>query len=385
VASIHKRRGRYEVHWRDPGGSKHSRAFTRMDDARRYRREVERDLDRGTYIDRAAAKITLGEYGQGWLAGLSTDAATREAAGWRWGKHIEPGLGAHPLGQLAQRPSTIQAWVAGLLRDGLAPGYVREIVKSLSACLSAAVADHLIAANPVAQVSLPRAPQRRVVPWTTEMVAAVRSALPAHYQATVDVGAGLGLRQGEAFGLAAGDVNFLGRVVHVRRQVRLIGNRPVFAPPKGGKERDVPLPETVALWLSAHLAAHLGAHPARAVTLPWRETGGRPEQADLIFTSRRAGAVNRNSYNHAWRDALGAAGVGRGRENGYHALRHHFASLALTSGVDVRALSEYLGHHSPAFTLSVYCHLMPSAPGKLRSAIDAAMTRDDVSREQPAR
>jgi hypothetical protein len=40
--------------------------------------------------------------------------------------------------------------------------------------------------------------------------------------------------------------------------------------------------------------------------------------------------------------------------------------------VDIRALSEYLGHASPGFTLSVYTHMMPSAPDRMRSAIDAA-------------
>src|SRR5205814_1925053 len=82
-----------------------------------------------------------------------------------------------------------------------------------------------------------------------------------------DLGAGLGLRQGEILGLAVEDVDFLRKVVHVRRQVRIVRARLVFALPKGGKERDIPLPGTVALALAAHLADH----PAAPVTLPWEE------------------------------------------------------------------------------------------------------------------
>ncbi len=37
-----------------------------------------------------------------------------------------------------------------------------------------------------------------------------------------------------------------------------------------------------------------------------------------------------------------------------HALRHYYASALLAGGVDIRALSEYLGHHDPAFTLRIY-------------------------------
>ena len=54
------------------------------------------------------------------------------------------------------------------------------------------------------------------------------------------VAAGLGLRQGECFGLAVDDVDFLRGVVHVRRQVRIVGSRLAFAPPKTGKTRGHP-------------------------------------------------------------------------------------------------------------------------------------------------
>ncbi|MGW5669464.1 hypothetical protein [Micromonospora sp. NPDC003776] len=103
--------------------------------------------------------------------------------------------------------------------------------------------------------------------------------------------------------------------VHVRRQVKQIHGRLVFAPPKRGKERDVPLSEAVAL----RLAAHLKAWPARSVTLPWLVRDGKPVAATLIFTSRESKAVNRNYYNaHLWKPALVSAGVipSRSRESG---------------------------------------------------------------------
>jgi integrase len=383
MASTEKRGDRWLVRWRDDAGKSRAKTFMLKRDADRFRAETEHSLARGTYTDPRAGRLTLAEYGAGWLAASTADASTQEAVAGRWRVHIEPTLGGAALGQLAQRPSTIQSWAAGLLRDGLAPSYARAITKTLSACLNAAVADHLIPANPVRDVSLPRAPQRRVVPWTAGQVTAVREALPGHYRATVDIGAGLGLRQGECFAVAIEDIKFMrpardgGPVVHVRRQVRLIGGKPVFAPPKGGRERDVPLPGSVALRLSAHIKRY----PAVPVTLPWREPGNKPVTARLIFTSQRGGPVNKNSFNHAWRDALDTAGISRGRENGYHASRHHFASLLLHDGVDIRALSEYLGHHSPGFTLATYTHLMPSAPDRMRAAVDAALDGEQESKE----
>jgi integrase len=75
-----------------------------------------------------------------------------------------------------------------------------------------------------------------------------------------------------------------------------------------------------------------------------------------------------------WHPALKGASVVPGRENGFHQLRHHFASVALRDMVDIRQLAEYLGHSDPAFTLRVYCHLMPGSPDRMRQAIDRAFS-----------
>ena len=86
----------------------------------------------------------------------------------------------------------------------------------LHAVLKAAVRDRLVASNPADDIDRPRVTERHVEPWTAEQVAAMRAALPERYAAMVDVGAGVGLRQGAVLGLAVTDVDFLRRVVHVR-------------------------------------------------------------------------------------------------------------------------------------------------------------------------
>jgi integrase len=44
---------------------------------------------------------------------------------------------------------------------------------------------------------------------------------------------------------------------------------------------------------------------------------------------------------------------------GFHTFRHTFASIHLSQGTNVLQLSRALGHHSPAFTLTRYTHLLP--------------------------
>jgi integrase len=365
---------RWRVRYVDPDGAERSRSFDRKADAERFMNSTAADVARGTWQDPSLGKMTLRRYGeQTYLPAQVTEATTMHSTESRFRTRILPALGDKTLGQLAAEPSVIKAWAAGL-RAELSDGYVRTLFANLSGALSAAMTDGLIPRNPCSLVKPPRASAGRVVPWPAAQVDDVREALPARYAALVDLGAGLGLRQGEAFGLAAEDIDWLRRVVHVRRQVRIIGSTMTFAPPKGGKERDIPLADSVALRLSAHIAAC----PPAPVTLPWKVPDGKPVTVALVLSTPQGAALHRSNFNMgAWQPALRAAGVPAGRANGMHALRHYFASACLANGVDIRALSEYLGHHDAGFTLRTYVHLMPDADERARGAIDAAYARAD--------
>ncbi len=190
---------------------------------------------------------------------------------------------------------------------------------------------------------------------------------PAHpdrYQALVAVAAGCGLRQGECFGVRVHDIDFLRGEFHVRQQIRLVNGAPAAALPKYGRTRTVPLPE----WVANSLAAHIAELPPLV-----GEPASEPSLAGLVFYGREHKPMNRNYFNsYIWRPALQSAGVPRGRENGMHALRHSCASTWLEHGVSIKAVSEYLGHADPGFTLRVYTHVMPSSGEKARNAMDAA-------------
>lgn len=62
-----------------------------------------------------------------------------------------------------------------------------------------------------------------------------------------------------------------------------------------------------------------------------------------------------------------------------HALRHFFASTALHEGETIRAVSEYLGHADPGFTLRTYTHLMEGSSERTKRAIDTAFLGEDES------
>jgi len=74
---------------------------------------------------------------------------------------------------------------------------------------------------------------------------------------------------------------------------------------------------------------------------------------------------------------VGASGVPDLRGNGCHALRHFFARTALHEGETIKAVSEYLGHADPGFTLRTYTHLMEGSSERTRRAIDSAFQDRD--------
>ena len=377
MASIQRRKdGKWRARYRDPDGREHARHFDRKGDAQRWLDETTTDLLTGRYVDPRAGRTPLGVFADRWLEAQTFDALTCETIESRIRVHVKPHLGGTELRHL--RPSTIQAWVRGRQTE-VAPSYCRLLLANLSTILAAAVDDGLLASNPCASSSVkaPKVTRGRVVPWTVERVQAVVADHPAEHRAAPIVGAGCGLRQGEVFGLAVDAVDFLRRTVHVRQQVRLVGGQLVFAPPKGGREREVPLADVV----SVALAEQLRTTAPVEVTLPWLEPGGEPTMASLIFVNRDGGALTRAYYTHnAWKPALAAAGVERNRTNGFHALRHHYASVLLERGVSIRAVAEYLGHHDPGFTLRTYAHLMPDDEDRSRAAIDAAHAPADSVR-----
>jgi integrase len=59
----------------------------------------------------------------------------------------------------------------------------------------------------------------------------------------------------------------------------------------------------------------------------------------------------------------------------FHDLRHTHATQLLAAGVNIKVVSERLGHASVAFTLDTYAHVMP---GQQADAADAVSALVDI-------
>lgn len=370
TATNGKRTVTYRVRWRETDGRARAKTFRRKVEADRFAAMVSADIVRGHYIDPDAGKVRFDDYAEQWLAAQTFEEGTVEMVELRFRLHVMPHLGSRNLADI--QPSTIQGWLRTL--TGLSGNYQKVMYANVSSVFTAAVDDGLIPKNPCKAPSVrrPKSDPRKLKPWTREEAMAVRDHLPDQFKLVVDLGIGLGLRQGEIFGLSLDDIDLNTGEIEIKRQVKLLGsNRQLFGLPKGRKIRTVPLPDRVLELINDHVTRY----PPRSVTLPWDKSDGPERTFDLILYSRESRALNRNYFNpKIWRPALRAAGLEAKRENGCHALRHFYASTLLDAGESILALSEYLGHADPGFTLRTYTHLMPSSTERTKAAIDAMLS-----------
>ena len=182
---------------------------------------------------------------------------------------------------------------------------------------------------------------------TPDQIRALVDRSRTNMRAYLGVCAFAGLRLGEASGLNLEDVDFLGRRLHVRRQVqRRRGGPAELRQPKYGSERTIYLPDRLVEMLARHV----------------ERTG--PAAEGWLFSTGDGRPLPPSTVNSWWQSTVRAAGT-PGLH--LHGLRHFYASGLIAAGCDVVTVQRALGHRSPSTTLDTYSHLWPSAEDRTRA------------------
>ncbi|MBN9754229.1 phage integrase family protein [Pseudonocardia sp. Ae406_Ps2] len=381
--SIHGKGQRYKVRYIDPDGVERSRTFPDRckKEADDFLVEVESAKREGKYVSVSAGKISFKAHAENWLKGQSTDRATRGALRSRLDARIYPFFEKRPLNSIT--PAIVRNWLGELDDRGYSANYRTVLFTIVSSVLDSAVEERLITHNPckAQTIKRPTSSASNIVIWPRTRLNAIEQHISDRFRLAVIIGAGCGLRQGEILGLSTEDIDRDSMVVHVRRQIRMVERRIVFALPKGGKTRVVPLSGAVL----DHITAHLDGFPPSTITLPWDNPDGEPVTTDLLITGEDGRLYSGVLFNKVvWQGAFRSAGlVYRKRADGMHALRHFYASTLLSQGVSVKELAAYLGHSDPGFTLRTYTHLVPSSYERARAAIDGVLGRSSSTSDGP--
>lgn len=357
MASVQKRpTGKWRARYRDAEGKEHARHFPRKVDAQRWLDEITTDVMTGRYVDPRAGDVTFAEYLQSW-ADLQV-WKPRTALGYDRLRRTVP-FADKPLRDLT--PTDIEAWRKQLVAEGYAPQTINNRLGSVRTVLKAAVSDRRINVNPAAGVKGVRVDGRskRVQVPPASAVAAILREVEPRMRAYVALASFAGLRLGEISGIKVEDIDFLPRVLHVRRQVQASpGGPPEVREPKYESVRDVPLPDELLQLLAHHI-----------------ETYGASTEG-YLFSSGSGRPLPPSTVNYWWRRTTAAAGV---RGVRLHDLRHYYASGLIAAGCDVVTVQRALGHSKPSTTLDFYSHLWPDAEDRTRAAASKLMSGVDDS------
>jgi len=257
-------------------------------------------------------------------------------------------------------PSGVAEFVAWLCdpaeHDGreLADSTVRNALKPLRAALAAARREGLIRHNPATDVALPhreRVQEDEDLPRpfprfdgsdgeTIETMELVVSLIHPKHRLMYELLAATGVRRSELLALEVRYLSLDGAQPHVKIRQRVRRQRgnglQVGALKSRYAKRDLPIPLDLADRL-------------RAVA-----TGRDPE--DLVFTNEVGKVLDPdNLAERVLAPACAEAGV---EWAGHHTFRHTVASRLFADGRHAKQVQEFLGHHSAAFTLNTYVHLL---------------------------
>ena len=259
-------------------------------------------------------------------------------------RHILPSLGELTVNKLTAERLQIflnEKRISGGLRGGgLSAKSVRDICVLIKSALRLA-SEIFDSPEAIPSVKLPPYRQRKIQVFSegdVQRIAAYAVAAPALGSMGILLGLNTGLRLGELCALRWSDVDFLSGTVRVERTVQRVNcggsTRLLIQSPKSESSvRSVPVP--------ADMLALLKKRAASAVPDAYILTGC----ADKPMEPR--------TCQRGFHKLLRSCGV---KDRNFHTIRHTYASRCIERGVDIKSLSEMLGHADIQTTLRLYVH-----------------------------
>lgn len=328
------------------------------------RKEVkEKAKEAKALLEEQAEELTLGKWLEQWLkvfvlghVKLKTEERYKTAVE----KHIIPNIGDINVKSLTSLQ--IQEFINSLHENGgvkgigLSPRTVNSARTVLSTALKQAVGAGIIEKNPVLFTKPIKTNRREISVLNKDecrkLVEAAKAESNKAFWIAIVIALETGLRKGEIFGLRWRDIDFNKQQLTVNTTVVTSNHGIVIQDSTKTKHsrRTVKLTESTIRklkeykeWQSAYLDA----------------IGAKDIYDGFLITSERGSVKDPNNFSYV--TFKGLLKKARLRDNiRFHDLRHTHATQLLQAGVDIKSVSERLGHSSIRITLDTYTHVLPS-------------------------
>ena len=264
-------------------------------------------------------------------------------------KHINPKLGELDLDDLLA--VTLQDYVLSELESGnlisskgLANNSVIGIVNVLKSALKLAKSLEISALDNSNKIKLPMATEKPVTAfekWEQEKLEKYcLSSNKTNYLGII-ICLYTGIRLGELLALTWNDIDFKSGIMTISKTAYRIkqNGKPqvvIDKPKTKNSSRLIPLPKQL---------------------LEILKRAKRISKSDFVLSTRTGGIVGTRAYQKTYERILKKLDI---PYKNFHSLRHTFATRAIEMGMDVKTLSEILGHKNPVITLQRYTHSMLS-------------------------
>ena len=260
-------------------------------------------------------------------------------------KRLLPELGEYDMDDLDAR--IIQKYIVGLslhgnrrTGKGLAPNSINSVILVLHSSLSMAHLLGLTKDNHVNKIKRPKTTEKPVESFTVEEQKKIEQII---LKGKKDKLFGIiiclytGLRIGELLALEWNDIDSVNKEISVfktcydgkdenGKYCRMTGT-----PKTENSKRIIPMPKQL---------------------VPFLKEIKKRSMSQYVINDGKNGITVR-SYQRSFELLQKKLNI---PHHGFHALRHTFATRAIECGMDVKSLSEILGHSNPTITLNRYVH-----------------------------
>ena len=262
-------------------------------------------------------------------------------------KHLKVKLGEYELDELT--PLVLQRYVTELLRSGnivtgkgLAANSVNGIITVIQNSLKLAYTLGELKEYTADKIKRPKTKEKEVSCFTLPEQKKIEQAVltskkPKLFGIVLCLYSGL--RIGELLALEWSDIDFnkgtiaINKTCHDGRDENGKLCRIIDTPKTTSSKRTIPIPRQL---------------------LPLLKDHKKKSNSQYVVSSDGHGITVR-SYQRSFELLQKRLGIER---KGFHSLRHTFATRALECGMDVKTLSEILGHKNATVTLNRYAHSM---------------------------
>lgn len=238
-----------------------------------------------------------------------------------------------------------------------APKTVRNTISLLSSAYDRAIQLGLLDTNPCDKVTLPKQSQPEIKTLSEEDVVKLMKALEGErldFKVGYELCLFCGMRRSEVLGLKESDISLPFRTVTISKTRHIVDGKMQIQDTKTAKShRSLALPgficEDIRQLIELH-ASYEWEHSDHLILTAFGE-----DMHPATFTNHLTLLEERHGIPHV----------------SVHGLRHTFATMLNSAGVDIARISAELGHSNISTTLNKYTHVFGGATASSRGIADA--------------